>query len=264
MKLSQLPRNDIEYFHLGKCENPDFWTRFGGKPELKSKRVLDLGCGHGSLCVDIAQSGASKVVGVDLDERRIAFAKEFTRLHYPELVENLEFLSIDIKDYDSSFFDYMVSKYTFEHIIDLAKVLQEMKKRLKPGGRIYTGFGPLYYSPVGDHGRTHSFAPWGHVCQTETMIIQRLNRKRSDRISSIYDLGLNKLTPADYRRIFAQSGFKLVFYRENLVMPSASTTRKMIGQVMSLFKAIPFLEKYFTVNIWCILENRGDSANESY
>ena len=84
----ELLQEDIEYFHFGDKENPDFWTRFGGKPNFEGKTALDLGCGHGSLCVDIALSGASKVVGLDLDEDRINFANAYTRLHYPQLVDN--------------------------------------------------------------------------------------------------------------------------------------------------------------------------------
>jgi hypothetical protein len=148
-----------------------------------------------------------------------------------------------------------MSKAAFEHVIDLQSVLQSMRKRLKAGGRIFTGFGPLYYSPVGDHGRTKSLIPWGHTIQPDWAIVKRLNINRRDKIRSIHDLGLNKLTPAEYRQIFAESGMKVVLYKENLVMPSASTRRRLIGEAMGKFKQIGFLEKYFTVNIWCILEN---------
>jgi hypothetical protein len=130
-----------------------------------------------------------------------------------------------------------------------------MRKLLKPAGKIFTGFGPLYYSPVGDHGRTKSFIPWGHAIQPDWAIVKRLNINRRDKIRSIHDLGLNKLTPAEYRQIFANSGMKVVLYKENLVMPSASARRRLIGEAMKIFKQIGFLEQYFTVNIWCILEN---------
>jgi ubiquinone/menaquinone biosynthesis C-methylase UbiE len=250
-------QEDIDYFNLGELENSDFWSRFGGMPNFEGQHVLDLGCGHGRMCVDIAAADASRVVGVDLDEHRITFAKEYTRLHYPHLANRLEFLNIDIEDYDGPPFDHMVSKSTFEHVIRVEEVLAEMKKRLKPGGKIFLGFGPLYYSPFGDHGWTKSRFPWGHVFQTDSMIVNRLNRGREDKISTIYDLGLNKMAPADFRREFAESGMKVLFYGENLVMPSASNKRRMAGRVVSVFRRIPFLEKYFTVNIFCLLENTG-------
>ena len=56
-----LNKKDIDYFNFGKIENEKFWRRLGGKPDLKNKSVLDFGCGHGALCVDIAQSAAKTV-----------------------------------------------------------------------------------------------------------------------------------------------------------------------------------------------------------
>jgi len=50
-----LEKKDIDYFNFGKIENSKFWRRLGGKPNLENKSVLDFGCGHGSLCLDIAK-----------------------------------------------------------------------------------------------------------------------------------------------------------------------------------------------------------------
>ncbi|KIO47064.1 50S ribosomal protein L11 methyltransferase [Sanguibacteroides justesenii] len=38
------------------------------KPEIKNKKVLDMGCGTGILAIMAAQSGASEVTGIDIDE----------------------------------------------------------------------------------------------------------------------------------------------------------------------------------------------------
>ncbi|WP_294142082.1 50S ribosomal protein L11 methyltransferase [uncultured Sanguibacteroides sp.] len=38
------------------------------KPEIKNKKVLDMGCGTGILSIMAAQSGASRVTGIDIDE----------------------------------------------------------------------------------------------------------------------------------------------------------------------------------------------------
>jgi len=68
---------------------------------------LDVGCGHGALCIDLAKSGAKKVVGVDTDFGRIDFAKNNLKLNYPEFIDKVEFHQIDLKDLDQSEqFDY--------------------------------------------------------------------------------------------------------------------------------------------------------------
>ena len=67
--------HDIDYFKYGKIENKKFWKRLGSKPDFKNKKVLDFGCGHGSLTLDIAALGAQKVIGIDLEINLINFAK---------------------------------------------------------------------------------------------------------------------------------------------------------------------------------------------
>ena len=52
-----------DYFDFGKIENEKFWRRLGGKPGFKDKSVLDFGCGHGALCVDIAQANVKNITG---------------------------------------------------------------------------------------------------------------------------------------------------------------------------------------------------------
>ena len=57
--------NDLknsDYFKRGKVENPKFWSILKGWPSFKGLTVLDIGCGHGSLCVDMVSKGAKKVV----------------------------------------------------------------------------------------------------------------------------------------------------------------------------------------------------------
>ena len=47
MKMSG---ENISSINFKYYENPQFWLRCGGKPELKGTTVLDIGCGFGGLC----------------------------------------------------------------------------------------------------------------------------------------------------------------------------------------------------------------------
>ena len=165
-----------------------------------------------------------------------------------------------LKNYDENGFDYIVSKDTFEHIVDLDVMLCEMKKRLKPGGRIYAGFGPLYKCPYGDHdrrrtifkplglcGRMLALIPWGHLFMEPLMICMH-NRYRERKINSIRETGLNKLALSDYQKIFSESGLSIVNIRKNM---SSSIKSK----ILSFGGRVPFLENFCTHNIYCILEN---------
>lgn len=244
-----LLQEDFEYFQKGKAENAKFWRRLFGKPDLSGKSVLDLGCGHGSLCVELALSGAKKVVGLDLDSRRIQFARENVRLNYPELSHRMTFHEIPLVEYDvGRQFDMLVSKDSFEHILDIGLTLQEMKKRLKTGGKVYIGFGPLYNSPFGDHRRTHAIIPWGHVLLPESFLLKRTAKKLGKPIHTVQELGLNKLALQQYKQIFTESGFFIAYFKVNC-------SERAISKLFSLLGKIPGLEEYFSHNIYCILKN---------
>jgi len=243
----ELLQADVEYSKRGRCENPKFWSRLGGKPLLRGKTVCEVGCGHGSLCIDIALSGAKKIVALDINSRLIDFAKENLRRNYPQLTNIIEFKNIDLKDYHEYVFDYIISKNSFEHIINLDRMLIEMKRCLKLGGIIYTGFGPLYNSPFGDHGMTKAIIPWGHLLIKESILINMLNRNLKNKINSIYDLGLNKMSLANYQRVFQESGLSIIYFRIN-------QSSNIISKLFSIIRRIPFLEEYFSHNIYCILK----------
>jgi 2-polyprenyl-3-methyl-5-hydroxy-6-metoxy-1,4-benzoquinol methylase len=245
---------DFEYFSRRgggepKGWNIKFWDRLGGLPDLAGKTVLDVGCGHGSLCFYMASLGAKKVVGVDIDSVRIDFANEYLRLNCPQYSEILMFHEIDLKNYSKEDqFDYIVSKDSFEHIIDLPGMIEEMKLRLKSGGLIYAGFGPLYRDFYGDHKRTRSIIPWGHLMRSEEKIIKRLNKNQAISIQSIYDLGLNKLSLADYYKIFQESGLSIVSFKVNV---SHNIILRLFSFITFIF---PFLKEYFAHNIYVVLK----------
>src|SRR5439155_12168405 len=52
-------------------EQPSFLALL---PDVRGRRVLDLGCGVGQLVLHLAQTGADDVVGVDVSERMLGLA----------------------------------------------------------------------------------------------------------------------------------------------------------------------------------------------
>ena len=243
-----LTENNIRYFNKGNSENEKFWKRFSERPNFRHSSVLDVGCGHGKLCVDIALAGADKVVGVDINSERIKFAHENVKTNYPELSNVLDFHDIMLSHLSSEpKFDYILSKDSFEHIIELDKMLEEMYKRLKKGGRVYIGFSPLYNSYYGDHKRTKALLPWFHLIIPESILIWRLNRKRMEKINSIQELGLNKYSLKNYKNILGNSQFSIISFKVNC-------SDNLLLKLFTLIRKIPFLKEYFSHNIYCVLE----------
>jgi len=242
-----LQPRDLAYFARGSSENQRFWSRFGGRPELRNLTVLDVGCGHGSLCVDAAEQGAKIVIGIDTDHQRIAFADANVAQNFPSLRSHLQFLAKDLEECDIGYFDVILSKDSFEHILDPEAVLVEMSNRLKPGGHIFIGFAPLYNSPIGHHFRTGTMLPWGHLIGQEKDIVARLNRRNGTAVTSIRDLGLNMYALRDYRRLFTTCGLQIELLLTN---QSRNPGMKLFSLIAKLVKP---LEEYFTHNLYCVL-----------
>jgi SAM-dependent methyltransferase len=246
-------------FARGSYQNPKFWERFGEKPDFRGKTVLDVGCGLGSLCLHIAEAGAARVVGLDMNAPRIDFAREKVRQEFPQFNDTVEFFAGALDAYPADpQFDIIVSKNTFEHILNLAEVVADIKTRLKPGGRLYAGFGPLYYSPFGlhvGHKKTvyHVRIPWAHAILGDAWSIRQWSRRSGHSAESVRELGNNQLTPANYRKIFEDSGLHTVSIRLNRPHNDHIITR-LVSSAFLLLRRLPGLEKYFTINMYCVLE----------
>ena len=110
------------------------WTK---KPNFKGKTVLDFGCGHGALAIEIAKQGA-KVVGIDLEKDYVRFANENLEINYPSLKNIVEFHNIDLLKNDKfDKFDFIVSKDTFEHTQDLNSVMTRFYNLLNQNGKVF-------------------------------------------------------------------------------------------------------------------------------
>jgi len=243
-----MKKHNIDYFNFGRIENKKFWKRLGGKPNFENKTVLDFGCGYGALSVEIAESGAKKVLGIDLEEEYIEFAEENLKKNFSSLSKKLEFKKLDILDQEVlSKFDYIVSKDTFEHTVKLDKILLKMHQILNINGRAFIGFGPLYNFYNGDHGRTGAMLPWFHLIIPEKTLIKRLNKKREKKINSIEELGLSKYSYKQYLNFFHSSQFNIDYIKVN-------SSNHPVAPIFNLLRRIKFLEEYFIYNIYCILK----------
>ncbi len=109
-------------------------------------RVLDIGCGDGSKLIDVSKTKKIQGYGVDVSRIAISLAKRRKTSFIFKKV-NSEKLP-----FENNFFDIVFSTYVFEHLTDPEKVLNEMIRVTKKGGKIVIicpNFGsPLYPSPI--------------------------------------------------------------------------------------------------------------------
>ena len=99
-------------------------------------RVLDVGCGTGSLLVLIKRRHPEvDVVGLDPDPKALARAKR--KAQRAAVTVRLDQGFADALPYDVSTFDRVFSSLMFHHLErdDKLKALSEIRRVLKPGGR---------------------------------------------------------------------------------------------------------------------------------
>jgi len=97
----------------------------------KEEKIFDVGCGEGTLSVEIERRGA-KVIGIDMSQEMIDFSKAKGLEAYVGTVTDLP--------YDSQF-DGVFSNAVLHWVKDARTVVQNIAKVLKRGGRFVCEFG---------------------------------------------------------------------------------------------------------------------------
>ena len=102
-----------------------------GEPKFNEPgTMLDLGCGSGAFLAEMRNLGW-KVHGVELDAR----AAETGRLAGIDIFGG----TIDAARYPPASFDYIRSNHSFEHLHNPREVLHEIRRIVKPSGRLLIG-----------------------------------------------------------------------------------------------------------------------------
>lgn len=101
-----------------------------GVPNDKSKLLLDIGCGAGHFLAEASKR--VRCIGIDISAQVLAYAKHRLEWSGAKLAQaNIESLKGDTK------FDYIVSIGSLEHVLDIGKALDSIRKLLAPNGKWY-------------------------------------------------------------------------------------------------------------------------------
>ncbi|AJY73947.1 class I SAM-dependent methyltransferase [Paenibacillus beijingensis] len=124
-KYSQMPRS------TGGLNAAGEWPAFRALlPELRGKRVLDLGCGYGWHCRYAREQQARSVVGVDLSEKMLERARENTN----DSAIEYRRLAIEDIDFAAGEFDLAISSLALHYVERFDNVCRKVHHGLVPGG----------------------------------------------------------------------------------------------------------------------------------
>jgi ubiquinone/menaquinone biosynthesis C-methylase UbiE len=109
-------------------------------------KVLELGCGEGSLAMELAERGL-RVTAIDLSAERIERAKERSRRSAASpaptfLVDDLNTITLPNQE-----FDCIVAHDSLHHVLKVDRLCDEVRRSLKPSGTFlvmdFSGMGTL-------------------------------------------------------------------------------------------------------------------------
>jgi len=110
-------------------------------PDMRGRRVVDLGCGFGWFVRWARAQGATHVQGFDLSENMLARARaEMSDAGVEYAIADLEQLELP-----EASFDLAYSSLTFHYIVDLARMARMVFRALRPGSHfVFTIEHPIY------------------------------------------------------------------------------------------------------------------------
>jgi ubiquinone/menaquinone biosynthesis C-methylase UbiE len=115
-------------YYLAYRDIPEIVSR-----HVKGKRAMDFGCGAGRSTRFLRKLGLD-VTGVDISEDMIKRAGQIDPAGDYRLIKDGDFSA-----FENASFDLILSAFTFDNVSTLRqiiKILKEMSRILKPGGRI--------------------------------------------------------------------------------------------------------------------------------
>lgn len=186
---------------------------------LRGAKLVVQGTGSGWDTLSWVRYGPISIIALDLYPYGISWRKirHHTReegLKPPDfLLSSLE--NIPLK---SGTADVVVSDAVYEHCVDLESVMRETYRILKPGGYVYSTYGPLWFCFGGDHfsgrgGLQYGYAHIEAMSEQYRRYFEEHRREDPDAQSGgrYVELDLfSKLASKDYFAIYAKVGFKIV------------------------------------------------------
>ncbi|MGE5609676.1 MAG: class I SAM-dependent methyltransferase, partial [Bacillota bacterium] len=121
-KYGEMPRS------VNGLEGAGEWPAFRALlPDLRDKRVLDLGCGFGWHCRYARQQGARFVTGVDLSEKMLARAQAAT----DDPAIEYRRCAIEDIDFPAEQFDLVISSLALHYVERFDLVCRNVHRWLK-------------------------------------------------------------------------------------------------------------------------------------
>jgi sterol 24-C-methyltransferase len=101
-------------------------------------KVLDIGCGRGRIAANVVRLSKAHVTGINIDEEQLKHGRKYIKEKHLE--DQLELRKGDMNEipfpFEDATFDAIYHVQAFSYSKDLGRLLKELYRILKPGGRV--------------------------------------------------------------------------------------------------------------------------------
>lgn len=150
---------------------------------LSGERILDLGCGDMLAAFGLLKLAPKHIACLDVTARRwdvkqhavteIAKAGFVVPSDYDSRLTYLLYDGIRLPFADNHF-DLVFSWGVFEHVSDVPRVLNEVRRVTKPDGRIFICVYPWFHTYTGNHLTDYLGEPFFHLTRPREWVHQQL------------------------------------------------------------------------------------------
>lgn len=132
-------------------------------PNLKDKKILDLGCGTGRFSFLFEKLSPKRIVGVDFSEEMIKIGEQIAKVNN-SIVELLNCSIENLSIFNSNEFDFIFSSTTLHYIRNLDNIMKEISRLMTDNGTcILSVIHPVYsacYPVVHENGEFPKDEEW--------------------------------------------------------------------------------------------------------
>lgn len=223
-------------------------------PDLKKRKILDLGCGRGDDLIELVKNGY-EAVGLDINQEYLNIAENKAR----GMGVRLELVKSEAEalPFPDSSFDFIIASEVTEHVEDPEKLLSECHRVLCHGGKMYVSFHNRY-GPY-DHHYHLWFINWMPRRWADFLIKLIGKDKGESRLAGRQKLSeMNYFTHGSAAKLIVKCNFTYLDMREAQVRNPSLSGRKIpkIASTLKLSEPLSFCVKNFIGTFHFILEKK--------